>query len=613
MRTKLTSLALAAIMTLAAAGMAYTDTVGGPLHAEAAYQQRFADVPEHHWAVTYIEEMAENGILSGYPDGNFYPDNKITRAEFAKIMTVAAGMNIDMSDTATIFEDVSADDWFAPYVKRAQYYLSGYTTIMVEGSTYRPNQLALREDITVAMVKLKGYSVDGVDGSTLQTLITDSNSVSNHAQKYVVVAIQRGLISGYEDGTFKGQSSITRAEAAAIMWRAFQYGNDNKLFDYNTPNPIASPTPTVIPTLTPTRRPTTRPTVRPTTRPTVRPASEEPLRPTQKPTPSPTAKPTATPEPTPSPEPERPYIIDTIFRGNIDLLTDGGDNNLYYRENDIIYSIGMDTETITEICDLSNFKMTEDGTITDGSIDDEMNYYSDFDVSGLLYDNENDRLFCTGEFTVFNDWRALNPESASKGIGVYEIVNGQLQYRFAHSRYSSLTCKMRNYLLFVNDNDYYSVPCAGYNIDTGEVEFSFSHSNRILDRWKSGHNKMYNFVNNDLYVLYIGGGANNEDITLLKYDFNAGYLKEIQHMEIWNNPQKYGYKDGSYYFWDILTGDIIKCDVSGKLTLLDINVKDDADVIDFKKIPSYFDKMFISDEGRILFYDNDSLRVLKAR
>lgn len=47
---------------------------------------RFVDVSDHHWAVKYIEQAAEAGILSGYPDGTFRPDGSVTRAELAVVV-----------------------------------------------------------------------------------------------------------------------------------------------------------------------------------------------------------------------------------------------------------------------------------------------------------------------------------------------------------------------------------------------------------------------------------------------------------------------------------------------------------------------------------------------
>lgn len=196
-------------------------------HPQQQTSQIFSDVPSTHWAFDYIGEMAQREVISGYPDGRFLPENQVTRAEFAKIMVCAAGMRVSNTNQ-TSFTDVYTSDWYCPYIEAAKEYLTGYST--ASGMVYRPTTPALREDIAVALVKLKGYDTSVVDESILN-MFSDSYSISDSAKKYVAVAVERGLISGYDDNTFRGQATITRAEAATMLWRAFQYGNDNKVTD----------------------------------------------------------------------------------------------------------------------------------------------------------------------------------------------------------------------------------------------------------------------------------------------------------------------------------------------------------------------------------------------
>ena len=198
------------------------------------YSQKFSDVPKSHWAYDYIMEMVNRGVLSGYPNGRFYPNNSITRAEFSKIMCVSAGLDVN-SVKNTSYVDVKSSDWFAPFIEAGKYYLSGY--ISNGERWYKPNANALREDIAVALVKLKGYDVSIYDESILYTMFKDKDSISSGARKYVAVAVENGLISGYEDDTFRGQNTVTRAEAATLLWRAYQYGDENKVFDTEDMSP----------------------------------------------------------------------------------------------------------------------------------------------------------------------------------------------------------------------------------------------------------------------------------------------------------------------------------------------------------------------------------------
>lgn len=196
------------------------------------YAQRFWDVPKDYWGFEYIADLAERGVIKGYEDGSFKPENIVLRSEWAKMMVTAAGLSVN--DNGTYFTDTTGH-WANSYINTAKNYLTGYS----DGS-YRPDQAATREDVTVAMVKLKGYDLSDVDYSYLNTF-RDVDSISNYAKGYVAVAIKNNLISGFEDNTFRGQDTLTRAEAATLMYRAFKHGNADKVTTTPT-TPITSDT-----------------------------------------------------------------------------------------------------------------------------------------------------------------------------------------------------------------------------------------------------------------------------------------------------------------------------------------------------------------------------------
>ena len=196
------------------------------------YAQRFWDVPKDYWGFEYIADLTERGVIKGYEDGSFKPENIVLRSEWAKMMVTAAGLSVN--DNGTYFTDTNGH-WANSYINTAKNYLTGYS----DGS-YRPDQAATREDVTVAMVKLKGYDLSDVDYSYLNTF-RDVDSISNYAKGYVAVAIKNNLISGFEDNTFRGQDTLTRAEAATLMYRAFKHGNADKVTTTPT-TPITSDT-----------------------------------------------------------------------------------------------------------------------------------------------------------------------------------------------------------------------------------------------------------------------------------------------------------------------------------------------------------------------------------
>ncbi len=183
------------------------------------YAQKFWDVPKTYWGFEYIADLAERGVIKGYEDGSFKPEATVSRSEWAKMMVDAAGLQAN--DNKVYFTDTQGH-WANKYINAASNYLLAYT----DGS-YRPDQAATREDVTVAMVKLKGYNTSDVDYSYLN--FRDNDSISNYAKGYVAVAIKNNLITGFEDNTFRGQDTLTRAEAATLMYRAFKLGNADKV------------------------------------------------------------------------------------------------------------------------------------------------------------------------------------------------------------------------------------------------------------------------------------------------------------------------------------------------------------------------------------------------
>ena len=204
------------------------------------YPQKFYDVPKDHWAFEYIAELVERGAINGYEDGNYKPDNTVSRAEWATIMVKAA--NKSLGNSVSSFNDMDNDHWANPYVNAAKEYMTTYEG----GTAFRPDIAALREDVTVAMVKLKGYDVDNTDFSYIAKF-KDQDSISDNCKKYVAVAVEKGLISGFEDDTFRGQNTLTRAEAATLLWQAFQKGNDDKVVDYPGDSTISTPVPKQTP------------------------------------------------------------------------------------------------------------------------------------------------------------------------------------------------------------------------------------------------------------------------------------------------------------------------------------------------------------------------------
>jgi len=210
----------------------------------------FSDLPSTHWAYKYIADLVNRKVFEGYPDHKFRPDRTISRAEFATIIVKAAGLQPKKVNYSS-FSDVKVTDWSSPWIEAAKDYLTGYRTANGE-YIYNPTAPALREDIAVAIVKLKGYDVARLaNRSIIEAMFTDYEGISESAKDYVAIAVENGIVSGFPDETFRPQNSITRAEAAAMLWRAFMYGNDNKGVGGGEQTAPTTPTPVTEPDTTP--------------------------------------------------------------------------------------------------------------------------------------------------------------------------------------------------------------------------------------------------------------------------------------------------------------------------------------------------------------------------
>ena len=101
----------------------------------------FSDVPQDHSNYKSIKYLASNGVISGYSDGTFKPDEVVTRAEALKFILEGIDAGIEISDLS--FNDVSGGDWFYKYVSTASLraIVSGY-----DDGSFKPGNVVTRAE-----------------------------------------------------------------------------------------------------------------------------------------------------------------------------------------------------------------------------------------------------------------------------------------------------------------------------------------------------------------------------------------------------------------------------------------------------------------------------------
>ena len=167
----------------------------------------FSDI-SGHWAEENIKQLQMTKSLSGYPDGTFRADNKISRAEFAAALVKSFKLS---SITGKVFSDTSAH-WARSYIATAEGHgiISGYN-----GTSFGPDDLITREQMAVMIVKAAQLDIEAQ--GNIVDVFSDSSKVSAWSRYAVLIANQAHIISGYPDKTFKPQALSSRGEAATVI------------------------------------------------------------------------------------------------------------------------------------------------------------------------------------------------------------------------------------------------------------------------------------------------------------------------------------------------------------------------------------------------------------
>ena len=186
--------------------------VGQMLPAQA--QTRFSDVPSDYWAAPFIQALADRGVIRGFADGSFRPDDPITRAQFA----VLVGQAFDRPTVrrAIRFRDVPTRYWAASAIQAAQRegFLSGYP-----GGDFRPDQPMPRAQVSVALASGLQFTPDGTN-ITVTGGLCDYNSIPSYADDGVAAATFRNLTVKYPNIDFLNPNrASTRAEVAASIYQ----------------------------------------------------------------------------------------------------------------------------------------------------------------------------------------------------------------------------------------------------------------------------------------------------------------------------------------------------------------------------------------------------------
>lgn len=171
----------------------------------------FADIAGQ-WYESYVELVAEAGIIKGYDDGLFHGDNHVTREEFAAMLVRALGLTDN--GEACAFTDISGR-WSEESIRIAAQ--NGLVN-GVNATTFAPDAEITRQEMMTMIARALKATGLNVTGSDDLSGYADANEVSGWALSSVRTLVASGIISG-DNGKLNPTGTCTRSEAAAVFSR----------------------------------------------------------------------------------------------------------------------------------------------------------------------------------------------------------------------------------------------------------------------------------------------------------------------------------------------------------------------------------------------------------
>ncbi len=179
----------------------------------SAFAADYSDI-QGNWAQSSIERWTDADIVGGKTDGDFHPNDYLTRAETAKIIANLLKLN-EKADISN-FTDVTAGAWY--YDAVAQSVKAGYMNGKT-ATTMDPTGNVTREMFFTIVARALGLSDDTLN-ATYQTQFTDVAEISNYAKTSVYSLINNKIVRGTTTTTIEPQRLITRAMAMVVLDRA---------------------------------------------------------------------------------------------------------------------------------------------------------------------------------------------------------------------------------------------------------------------------------------------------------------------------------------------------------------------------------------------------------
>ena len=171
----------------------------------------FSDISNYSWAQEAITALHSAGVISGYGNGSFAPQNNIKREEFVTIVVSAFYKDADMGTYS--FADVSEDAWYYKNIAIA----AGKGIVSGMGAnSFGVGRNITREDMAVILYRIAG---DKLGKPENYDAFSDDGNIADYAKEAVYALRAAGVINGVSTSEFAPKKNATRAETAVMVYR----------------------------------------------------------------------------------------------------------------------------------------------------------------------------------------------------------------------------------------------------------------------------------------------------------------------------------------------------------------------------------------------------------
>lgn len=176
-----------------------------------AFAAQYPDVTDEHWAKPYIDRWSDSGILKGYPDGKFHPDDPVTRGQLSAILYSILGVE---PVEGYSYPDLAKTAWYYDAVTAMNYYRVTLNTDL----NIKPDQPLSREEAIYMIAS--GFRRADLSRDRMRysgKAPSDYAQVSDQFTEAVNTMLRLGHVRGGADGRLMPKDVVTRAQVITII------------------------------------------------------------------------------------------------------------------------------------------------------------------------------------------------------------------------------------------------------------------------------------------------------------------------------------------------------------------------------------------------------------